>query len=198
MFGGGSARVADAEAGTTATASIFASMRGGGAPQEPGSGSSIMSSWLGNGEQEEEDPCSYFALSWRQRMMGFAICFALGTVISVMSAFLVFNPAKFALPYTLGNVLSLLSTGFLVGPSRAVRYMCAPIRRVAACIYFGAIICTLVSALVLHKKLLTALFVVVQFSAYLWFIASYVPYGRTLLSKCFASLMGQAQAQVMG
>jgi len=110
---------------------------------------------------------------------------------------LVLNPAKFALPYSIGNILSILSMGFLVGPSRAARYMCAPIRRVAACIYFGAIIATLISALVLQKKLLTALFVVVQFAAYLWFIASYIPYGRTLLAKCCASIMGQAQAQVM-
>jgi len=202
-MGGGasSARVADVESPAASSSSMFTSLRGGSSSQlaagDPGNSTSMLPSWLGSGEAEEEDPCSYFALTYRQRMMGFAICFSLGTIISIMSAFLVLNPAKFALPYSIGNILSILSMGFLVGPSRAARYMCAPIRRVAACIYFGAIIATLISALVLQKKLLTALFVVVQFAAYLWFIASYIPYGRTLLAKCCASIMGQAQAQVM-
>ena len=153
-------------------------------------------------EQEETDsetdPCKCIDLTLQQRIWGFGICFSLGMVISVMSSFLVLNPAKFALPYSVGNVLSLLSTGFLVGPRRQLHYACAPTRVWAFVIYIGCIICTLISALVLQKKFLTLLFVVVQFFAGLWYTASYIPYGREMLSRCGYAIVGQAQAQVAG
>ena len=101
-------------------------------------------------------------------MMGFAACFGLGFIISILSAFTIANPVKFALPYTLGNILSLLSTTFLVGPKMQCKYALAPIRRYAFLIFIGCIFCTLISALVLKKALLTLLFVVTQFCAGLW------------------------------
>jgi hypothetical protein len=176
--------------GLGASSSFFSSWRSA----DSGASSSYMQvpTWLGGGgeeSQEEEDPCACFKLTYQQRMMGFATCFVLGTVISIMSTFLVLNPVKFALPYTLGNILSLMATAFLIGPRRLVRYMCAPVRYIAACIYIGALIATLVSALYLKKGALTLLFVVVQFGAYLWFVASYIPYGRTMLTRCCQSLM---------
>jgi hypothetical protein len=153
------------------------------------------------GEEEvadDPDCCKCLNLSFQQRVWGFGICFALGMVITVMSSFLVVNPVKFAFPYSVGNVLSLLSTGFLVGPKRQLKYACAPTRVWAFVIYIGCIICTLVSALYFKKAFLTLLFVVVQFFAGLWYTASYVPYGRELLTRCGNTCLGQAQAQVTG
>jgi hypothetical protein len=162
------------------------------------------SSWMrlpsmqGEETEEETDLCKCLNLSYTQRVWGFGICFALGMTISIMSSFLVFNPAKFALPYSIGNVLSLLSTGFLVGPKRQFKYACAPNRVWAFVIYIGCIIATLVSALALKKAFLTLLFVIVQFFAGLWYTASYVPYGREILMRMGNACVGQASAQVSG
>ena len=153
---------------------------------------------LATEETEEEDLCKCLNLSYTQRVWGFCICFSLGMIISIMSSFLVFNPAKFALPYSIGNVLSILSTGFLVGPKRQCRTALAPTRIWAFLIFIGAVICTLISALVLQKGLLTLLFVVVQFFSGLWYTASYIPYGRAMLAKCGTAIVGQATAQVTG
>ena len=149
-------------------------------------------------ETEDADLGKCLNLSFTQRVWGFGICFSLGMVISIMSSFLVVNPVKFALPYSVGNVLSLLSTGFLVGPRRQLRYACAPTRVWAFVIYIGCIICTLVSALHFQKAFLTLLFVIVQFFAGLWYTASYIPYGRDMLTKCGNACLGQATAQVTG
>jgi uncharacterized membrane protein len=150
------------------------------------------------GEEQEEDydPCKCLNLTYTQRVWGFGICFSLGMIISIMSSFLVLNPVKFALPYTVGNVLSLLSTGFLVGPKRQCKYACASTRIVAFLIYIGCIVATLISAFALKKGFLTLLFVVTQFFAGLWYTASYVPYGREMLSRCGRAVVGQATAQV--
>jgi len=162
------------------------------------------SSWmrLPSMQQEEADEdvdyCKFLNLSYTQRVWGFAICFSLGMIISIMSSFLVLNPVKFALPYSFGNALSLLSTGFLVGPRRQLKYACAPTRVWAFVIYIGCIVCTLVSALHFRKAFLTLLFVLVQFLAGLWYTASYVPYGREMLTRCGNTIVGQAQAQVSG
>eukprot|EP00658_Telonema_sp_P-2_P064647 TRINITY_DN5377_c0_g1_i2.p2 TRINITY_DN5377_c0_g1~~TRINITY_DN5377_c0_g1_i2.p2 ORF type:complete len:160 (+),score=37.95 TRINITY_DN5377_c0_g1_i2:215-694(+) len=71
-----------------------------------------------NGASEEMDEmCS---LSWKQRLMCFAICGAIGFVLS-FGSFLRFmkalggNPVPFAKVYSLGNIISLCATGFLVG-----------------------------------------------------------------------------------
>jgi len=162
------------------------------------------SSWMrlpgmsGEEPDEDPDPCQFMNLTLQQRAWGFGICFALGTVISIMSSFLVLNPAKFALPYSLGNILSIMSTGFLVGPRRQCKYACQPIRIWAFLIFIGAVICTLISALVLKKAFLTLLFVCVQFLAGIWYTASYIPYGREMLKSCANACVGQATAQVTG
>jgi len=166
-------------------------------------GATAWSSWirLPTMQQQEEsdedaDLCKCLNLTYTQRVWGFGICFTLGMIISFMSSFLVLNPAKFALPYSVGNVLSIASTGFLVGPKRQCKYACAKTRIVAFLLFIGAIICTLISALVLKKALLAFLFVIVQFFAGLWYTASYVPYGREMLTRCGNMIVGQATAQV--
>ena len=154
-------------------------------------GANSWSSWMrlptslgaSQEEPEDDDPCKCLNLSWSQRVTGFAVCFGLGCAISIMSTFLIFNPVKYALSYSLGNLLSILSTGFLVGPRRQMKYACAPTRIWAFVIYILAIVGTLVSALQFKKKLVTLLFVIVQFAAGIWYTASYVPYGREMLKS---------------
>ncbi len=145
-------------------------------------------------QEEENDVFSYCAdLSYQTRLYGFLTCFALGTFMSISSSFFVamiaVKPAKFAVPYTIGNVLSLGSSMFFVGPKRFFRTMFNEDRRIATAVYLASLTMTLVSALYLHTGLLTFVLIIVQFCAYLWLMASYIPYGRTMLAGTARSAM---------
>ncbi|KAL1921011.1 uncharacterized protein VTP21DRAFT_11646 [Calcarisporiella thermophila] len=128
-------------------------------------------------------------LTRTQRFYGFGICFFLGLVISILSTiFLTFlNIAGFAVLYTLGNILSLVSTGFIVGFLKQLKTMFAPVRVVASVVYLGVLVATLVVAFTLQNAILVIILVIIQFVALVWYIASYIPYGRDILRKMFGS-----------
>lgn len=72
--------------------------------------------WSSNPAEEEQESC-FPALTYTERLIGFAVCFALGTLIQILSfgsimGVLVGSPTKFAVTYTLGNILSL--SGFCI------------------------------------------------------------------------------------
>ena len=61
------------------------------------------------------------SLTLKQRVIGFAVCWTLGLVISILSFGAIFMALsgemwRFAVPYTLGTVLSLAGSFFLSGP----------------------------------------------------------------------------------
>mmetsp|Transcript_6004 Transcript_6004/g.11203 ORF Transcript_6004/g.11203 Transcript_6004/m.11203 type:complete len:205 (+) Transcript_6004:260-874(+) len=146
-------------------------------------------------EEEEQGPNLFSdenlsvcgEMSYQTRLYGFLACFAMGTILSISSSFmvpaLVFNPAKFALPYTLGNILSVASSLFFVGPNRFCATMFNESRRLASILYFTTMLGTLFAALILHSGFLAFILIVVQFASYLWLMASYIPFGRRMLSS---------------
>lgn len=85
--------------------------------------------------------------------------------------------------YTLGNILSLLSTGFIIGPKRQVRNMTHPVRAASAFAYVLAMAATLLSAMLFHRALLVLLCILIQFAAMAWYILSYIPFGRRIVSR---------------
>ncbi|XP_053643046.1 vesicle transport protein SFT2A isoform X1 [Cherax quadricarinatus] len=130
------------------------------------------------------------SLSWNTRVKGFAICFALGFLFSILGSALLFLPGGFilfAVFYTLGNILALSSTCFLMGPVNQFKKMFAKTRIIATIVVFLSLIMTLVAAFVLHKKALALLMVIIQFLAMTWYSLSYIPYARDAAKKCFAS-----------
>mmetsp|Transcript_25780 Transcript_25780/g.50788 ORF Transcript_25780/g.50788 Transcript_25780/m.50788 type:complete len:176 (-) Transcript_25780:241-768(-) len=141
-------------------------------------------------EQDNECDCG---LSYSQRIMGFIFCFALGCCASVLATMnvplIMIAPKKFALPYTFGNLLSFASTSFLVGPMRQVRTMFDPVRKVASILYLLSIGGTLFFAMYWQWYLGTMVAVSVQFLSFVWYCASYVPFGRSVLAagckKCW-------------
>ncbi|KAK8735190.1 hypothetical protein OTU49_005553 [Cherax quadricarinatus] len=148
------------------------------------------------GEEEEErgniitQVIDNSSLSWNTRVKGFAICFALGFLFSILGSALLFLPGGFilfAVFYTLGNILALSSTCFLMGPVNQFKKMFAKTRIIATIVVFLSLIMTLVAAFVLHKKALALLMVIIQFLAMTWYSLSYIPYARDAAKKCFAS-----------
>lgn len=130
------------------------------------------------------------ALSLQQRVAGFAACFIVGTLLSLGSvssfaSLLAGNPAPFALQFSGGNLLSTLSTGFIVGFRTQLRCMAQQHRALSATLYLGSMGATLGVTLALQPHaLLVLLCVGVQYCAMVWYIASYIPFGRSVLSSC--------------
>ncbi|GIY50323.1 vesicle transport protein SFT2A, partial [Caerostris extrusa] len=118
-------------------------------------------------------------LSWSTRIKGFAICFILGFVFSILGA------ACFALPrgiilfgifYTLGNITALSSTMFLMGPCNQIQKMFAATRIFATIAVFAFLALTLCAAFWWHKIGLVIVFCIFQFLAMTWYSISYIPY----------------------
>ena len=68
--------------------------------------------------EQDADPCPCLTLTYQQRMVGFLVCFALGTLCTLLAWpwiwVVAVAPGKFATPYTLGNLFWIGSTGFLM------------------------------------------------------------------------------------
>ncbi|KAI8617885.1 Got1/Sft2-like family-domain-containing protein [Chytriomyces sp. MP71] len=138
-----------------------------------------------------EEMCGGMKLTATQRFYGFGICFGVGFLLSILSTLLLStgNIGGFAVMYTFGNVVSVLSTGFLIGFLSQLKKMFDPSRLVAALIFIGSMIATLVVAFTLHSFILTLICCIVQWLALFWYSASYIPFARDLIKKCLGGVM---------
>lgn len=132
-------------------------------------------------------------LSRTTRVYGAIFCFCLGWILSIASVFTVAqiatgHPKPFAIFYTLGNVLSLGTMFFIAGPCKQLQNMFKPVRAVATLIYLLSIGLTLFVAFKVGSALAVFACMIFQFLAMVWYIASYVPYGRQMLKNCVGSM----------
>lgn len=141
--------------------------------------------------------CGLYAHSI-QRVMGFAICFTAGYLMSFVSLKLIFklvegNPAPFVFLYTSGNLLSLLSSTFLSGPKRQFKNMFDEKRRTTSIIYLSTLSSSIVVCFIplpaAAKMGVLVLLLLVQMSASLWYTLSYVPYGRATARRMLRSVL---------
>mmetsp|Transcript_5923 Transcript_5923/g.6808 ORF Transcript_5923/g.6808 Transcript_5923/m.6808 type:complete len:302 (+) Transcript_5923:211-1116(+) len=180
------------------TDQLLAAEEGSGVSDMLSSAGQSASSWFSNAtgismdaaeEEEEVWDVSYFCpdMSLKTRIKGFLICYSLGSVMlflsSLSAGLILIRPSKFAFPYTIGSILSLGSSLFFVGPKKFAKTVFDPVRKMSTIVYILSLIGTLVTVLFLRSGILTFCMLVVQISSYLWLIASYVPYGRTMLLK---------------
>lgn len=145
--------------------------------------------------QKQENDSIFPSLSLKERLIGFAICFALGMLFQFMSmtailGLVVGKASRFAFLYTTGNIVSIFGTFFLIGPVRQFNNMVDPIRRYSSMIFVGSMIMTLISVYLIKSRLLVIIFVIAQFLSYLWYVASYIPYGRDCLRGIVKRLTG--------
>lgn len=130
-------------------------------------------------------------LTFQQRVYGCIGCFGVGVFIQMLS-FLSWSSGhipQWAVMYTLGNFVSLLSSGFLFGPKRQCRNMTRARRRVAAGIYLGAMLLTLIGGFMRWPFIILIFLVFVQWCAMIWYIASYIPYGQKMITSCLGRLV---------
>jgi len=134
------------------------------------------------------------ALTYKQRLLGFVLCFLFGGMLSLsalnsLPSLLLGNPAPFAFKYTFGNLFSICSSSFLHGPVKQIQDMGAPERRTAALVYVTSLVGTLLSVFVLRIQIISFLFILVQFAALTWYMLSYLPYGQQFFKRCLTRLM---------
>ncbi|XP_015590277.1 vesicle transport protein SFT2A isoform X2 [Cephus cinctus] len=125
-------------------------------------------------------------LSWSTRIKGFAICFVIGILLSILGSFALFlrqGLNVFAVFYTLGNIIALASTCFLMGPVNQIKKMFATTRIIATILVLVFIALTLFSAIKLKKAGLALLFIIFQSLAMTWYSISYIPYARDAVKK---------------
>ena len=144
---------------------------------------------------QDENESIFPTLSIKERLIGFGICFLLGSIFQFLSmgslgGLLLGHANKFAFLYTCGNIISIFGTFFLIGPARQFRLMTDPIRKNASIIFISSLVMTLVSVYCFHSRFLTIIFVLSQFCSYIWYILSYIPYGRDCLKTIIMRVSG--------
>ena len=146
-------------------------------------------------DKEEENNSIFPTLSLKDRLIGFAICFVFGYLLEFMAlgslaGLLLGRTKKFAFLYTAGNIVAIFGTFFLVGPQRQLKLMLDPIRKGSSIVFILSIILTIISIYLFKSKLLTILCVIIQFGAFLWYVMSYIPYGRDCLKAISQRILG--------
>jgi len=124
-------------------------------------------------------------LSRTQRLYGFIGCLAIGFVLSILAAALLFlgQLGTFALLFTIGTIISLVGTGFLIGFFKQLKLMFKPVRVIATIVFLLSIGLVFVGAFVLGSEILCIVFVIIEYLAYTWYTLSYIPYARTAILK---------------
>jgi hypothetical protein len=72
--------------------------------------------------------------------------------------------------------------------------MAEPKRRMASLIFLGSMIGTFVSVFFFDIKILTLIFVVSQFCSYIWYVLSYIPFGREICGGCIKKIVGYSSS----
>ena len=128
-------------------------------------------------------------LNKTQRLLGFAVCFGMGMLLSLLAPTFMLRPVKLATTLTLGNVLSIGSMMFLMGPVKQCQSMMDTKRRTATIIYLCSLVLTIVTAFLFKSRLLCIICIVVQYAALAWYSLSYIPYGQRMALRMIRSRM---------
>lgn len=131
-------------------------------------------------------------LSYSQRITGFCLCAGVGYAMSFIGSMTLFggfsqkNIQTFAALYVMGNLIALCATGFLMGPKKQCRVMWKATRFYTTLFYMFMLVTVFTVAVTpfeLDGKLYLILFLLfVQICAAVWYSASFIPYGREMIS----------------
>lgn len=133
--------------------------------------------------QDDDNICP--SLSFKQRMIGFAICLAFAVMMEILAIVTLFQQeyVTFGIVNTIANIFALSSTLFLSGPKKQVKKMFDETRRIATVVYLLTMVLTFVVALAIKIAWLVILMVIVQYLAMLWYSISYIPFARDAIKK---------------
>lgn len=130
------------------------------------------------------------SMTFKQRMIGFLACAGTGSLLTVLVYILFLtgnlDPVQFVVIFTLANICVLMGSCFLMGPKSQFKRMVKPTRLITTIVLVLLIIATIVCAFVWSDKTFLILVLgICQFLAMIWYNLSFIPYGRSLVKKCF-------------
>lgn len=139
-------------------------------------------------------------LDLKTRILGFILSFIIGVIMMMGSIAQLFSLALggqrwFAIWYTAGNLVCLSSSFFLMGPKRQCQNMLNPVRATVSFVLLGSMVSCLLLALLGFSKLIVLISIGVQFCALIWYVLSYIPYGRTYCGKCIKGCLFGAKEE---
>ena len=128
-------------------------------------------------------------LTWSQRMIGWIICYILGTFLTLFSFkgwsdLKIGKPATFATLFTLGNIITLASSFFWSGPKEQFKKMTDKTRLSTTIVYLTSMLITIYLCIWQATWFwLILLFIIIQWLALLWYSLSFIPYARSLILR---------------
>lgn len=132
--------------------------------------------------------CTGALLASPAKLAKFAGIFFLGSMFITLSLsflpVLPIAPQKFALLFAFGSFILLSSFAVLKGPKAFFESLLQREKLPFSGSYAVGLVGTLIATIGLRSYLLTAFFAVLQAFGLLYFVASYVPGGQTILNKC--------------
>lgn len=151
-----------------------------------------MKDALGSLNPLEQDKGIMPGLSMTQRVKYFVYSFGGATVAIVLAFALMVMPlmqGPAALLLSLSNIGYIIATGLIVGFKRQLRSMRQPKRIGCVSVFFLSWIVTLYFALAKHNIVAVMFFACCQLAAYIYYLLSYIPYGRKGAQKLVAAAM---------
>jgi len=133
----------------------------------------------------------YFELSYTHRLYGFIASCGLGLLFSLIGTICIFfmKLTAFAVMYSFGSVCMIISTMFIVGPVRQFKNMFNPTRLIATFVFLISIILTICAAVAWNNGVLCIIFLIIQMCAFVWYMLSYIPFGRDICCSCMKSIV---------
>lgn len=132
-------------------------------------------------------------LTYKQKIVGFAMSAIAGAVFLFLSTFLVGgiligNVSKFSICYLFANVFFLLSTTFLVGVKEQLKHMMKKKRMILSLVYFSTLFLTMYCVFSHQSMFLILPLIIIQFVSLAMYIVSYLPGGISAINFCSSKL----------
>merc|ERR1711964_393310 len=156
---------------------------------------------------DEDDLASCFPkMSYSTRLKGFGVSFGLGVALNLLAMFWLWftmftGITTYAIFYSLGNICILGSGVFLTGLKRQFKMIMSYGRWICLLIYLGIMVFTIWYIMIREYPnidsedsqcdetespsiLIIIVLIIAQFLAGIWYMLSFIPYGRALAKKC--------------
>jgi len=121
-----------------------------------------------------------------RKLLRFGAVFGVGLLLILISLnflpMLLLKPQMFASFFTMGSMTTMSAFALLAGPAAFAAAMAQPKKLPFAAAYIVGLIGTLWATLIKHSYILTAIMVLLQAIALLYFVCSYLPGGTATLN----------------
>jgi hypothetical protein len=129
-------------------------------------------------------------LSMKQRVLYFMYSFCGATACLFLAMLFLLDPSMFAFLISLSNLGYVIATGLIVGFGRQMKAMRQPKRIGCVAVFIVSWISTVYYVLSGNPSFVIVLILAgIQVCAYLYYLLSYIPYGRKGAQKLVAAAM---------